>query len=142
MERAEWLKQMREKAAALYDLWSPMYLLETEEDAAKARVEPHVRYLQEFLGLVAPHSILLSAGCGGGRYDGMLLEAGHSVVGIDLSEGMLAQARGRYPKIRYEKMGLHEMEFQNEFDGAIWVRLFWNNGHVSIFQGLSGIVAC
>ena len=121
MERAEWLKQMRDRAEALYDHLSPRYFLKTEEDAAKRRDETHVRYLLKFLGRVARRSILLSAGCGGGLYDGMLLEAGHSVVGIDLSSENLAQARKRYPKIRYEKMALHEMLFQNEFDGVICV---------------------
>ncbi len=31
------------------------------------------------------------------------------------------QEKKRYPKIRYEKMALHEMNFQNEFDGAICI---------------------
>ena len=74
--------------------------------------------LQAFLERVAACSAFLSAGCGAGRYDGMQLEAGHSVVGIDLSAGMLAQARKRYPNIRYEKRALHEMDFRNELDGA------------------------
>jgi hypothetical protein len=46
------------------------------------------------------------------RYDGILLEAGHSVVGIDQSAGMLARARERFPAARYEKMGLQEMDFR------------------------------
>jgi SAM-dependent methyltransferase len=121
MERVEWLKQMRDKAEALYDRFSAQDSPETVDDAWKQGREPHVRYLQTFLERVAPCSILLSAGCGAGRYDGMLLEAGHSVVGIDLSAGMLAQARRRYPKIRCEKMALHGMSFQNEFDGAICI---------------------
>jgi SAM-dependent methyltransferase len=121
MERVEWLKQMRDKVEAIYDHFSAQDSPETVDDAWKQGCEPHVQYLQTFLGWVAPCSILLSAGCGSGRYDGMLLEAGHSVVGIDLSAGMLAQAKKRYPKIRYEKMALHEMNFQNEFDGAICI---------------------
>ena len=115
MDRVEWLKQMRDKVETLYNRFSAEASPETQG------FEPHVRYLQTFLERVAPCSILLSAGCGAGRYDGMLLEAGHSVVGIDLSAGMLAQAKKRYPKIRYEKMALHEMNFQNEFDGAICI---------------------
>lgn len=121
MEREEWLKQIRDKVEALYDRFSVQASPETVDDAWKQGFEPHVRYLQTFLGRVAPYGILLSAGCGAGRYDGMLLEAGHTVMGIDLSAGMLAQARKRYPKIRYEKMALHEMNFQNEFDGAICI---------------------
>jgi len=121
MERAEWLKQMRAKAEALYDHLSPRFLLETEEDAARRRDETHIRHLREFLSRVPPHSVLLSAGCGTGLYDGMLLEAGHSVVGIDFSTGMLAQARKAFPEIRYEKMVMHEMDFRNEFDGIICI---------------------
>ena len=115
MERAEWLKQMRDKAEALYDHLSPEYWVTFGLYAN----ETHREYLQKFLGRVAPGSTLLSAGCGAGRYDGLLLEAGHSVVGIDQSAGMLARARERFPGARYEKLGLQEMGFREAFDGVI-----------------------
>jgi SAM-dependent methyltransferase len=106
MERADWLKQMRSMAEALYDRLSPQYWVRfgLSED------NTHQKYLQKFLERVAP-GVILSAGCGAGRYDGLLLEAGHSVVGIDQSAGMLARAREhfpeeRFPKLRYEKVGL------------------------------------
>jgi cyclopropane fatty-acyl-phospholipid synthase-like methyltransferase len=51
----------------------------------------------------------------------MLLEAGHSVVGIDQSEGMLARARERFPEVRYERIGLQEMDFREAFDGVICI---------------------
>ena len=121
MDRTLWLQQMRAKTAAMYDLWSPMSFFETDEDAARARVEAHVRYLEEFIRRLPPRSNVLSAGCGAGRYDGMLLDAKHSVVGIDVSEGHLAYARKLYPAIRYEKMALNEMGFENEFEGAICI---------------------
>jgi cyclopropane fatty-acyl-phospholipid synthase-like methyltransferase len=115
MERAEWLKQMRDKLEALYDHLSPGYWVKFGLYAN----ETHLEYLRKFLGRLPPRSTLLSAACGAGRYDGMLLEAGHSVVGIDQSEGMLARARERFPEARYEKIGLQEMDFREEFDGAI-----------------------
>ena len=121
IERSEWLKQMREKAEIIYDLWASTSSFETDENAAKARVEAHVQYLEEFMRRVPPRGNVLSAGCGAGRYDGMLLDAGHSVVGIDLSERLLMHARKLYPTIRYEHMALQEMSFQNEFDGAICI---------------------
>ena len=117
MERAKWLKQMRDKAEKLYDLYSPRYWNEFGLEPN----ETHLEYLQKFLGRIPPHSRLLSAGCGAGRYDGMLLEAGHSVVGIDQSAGMLARAREYFPEVRYEKIALQEMDFQNEFDGVICI---------------------
>jgi len=115
MERAEWLKQMRYKAEALYDHLSPKYWV----TFGLAANETHREYLQKFLEGVAPRSTLLSAACGAGRYDGMLLEAGHSVVGIDQSAGMLARAREHFPEARYEKIGLQEMNFREAFDGVI-----------------------
>jgi SAM-dependent methyltransferase len=115
MDRAEWLKRMRDKAEALYDHLSPEYGVKFGLYAN----ETHREHLQKFLGRVAPRSTLLSAACGAGRYDGMLLEAGHRVVGIDQSAGMLARARERFPEARYEKIGLQEMDFREAFDGVI-----------------------
>jgi len=115
MERAEWLKQMRDKAEALYDHGSAKYWVAWGLNAN----EMHRTYLQKFLERVPPHSTLLSAACGAGLYDGMLLEAGHSVVGIDQSEGMLARAREHFPAVQYEKIGLQEMDFREAFDGVI-----------------------
>jgi cyclopropane fatty-acyl-phospholipid synthase-like methyltransferase len=49
----------------------------------------------------------------------MLLEAGHSVVGIDQSASMLALAKEHFPEVEYKKMALHEMNFEEMFDGVI-----------------------
>ncbi len=120
MERADWLKQMRSKAEELYDQFSPLYWV----SFGFYENEAHRRYLQKFLGLVGQPGLILSAGCGAGRYDGFLLEAGHSVVGVDQSAGMLKQAREhfpaeRFPQARYEKMGLQEIAYRETFDGVI-----------------------
>ncbi len=117
MERSEWLKRMRAKAEALYDDMSPEFWVHF----GLYPNETHLIYLRKFLERLAPHSDVLSAACGAGRYDGLLLEAGHSVVGIDQSAGMLARAREHFPEVRYEKMGLQEMDFRKAFDGAICV---------------------
>jgi cyclopropane fatty-acyl-phospholipid synthase-like methyltransferase len=114
MERAEWLKGMRLKLEALYDHLAPAYWVKF----GLYENEMHLAYLQKFLDLMPPGSTLLSAACGAGRYDGFLLEAGHSVVGIDQSAGMLARAKERFPEVRYEKIGLQEMDFQETFEGA------------------------
>ena len=117
MERAEWLEHMRDKVETLYDHLSLGYWVKFGLYAN----ETHREYLQKFLELVPPRSDLLSAACGAGRYDGMLLEAGHSVVGIDQSEGMLVRAREHFPEARYEKLGLQEMDFREAFDGVICI---------------------
>ena len=115
MERAEWLKQMRDRAEKLYDHFAPLYWVRF----GCSMDETHRVYLRKFLNLVPPRSTLLSAACGAGKYDGLLLEAGHSVIGTDQSERMLARAQEHFPNVRYEKIGLQEMNFREAFDGAI-----------------------
>jgi len=115
MERAEWLKRMRKRAEELYDRFSPRYWVTwgvVVEDTHRA-------YLQKFLERLAPGSTILSAACGAGRFDGIVLEAGHKVIGIDQSAKMLARAKEHYPEVEYKKMALHEMNFQEMFDGII-----------------------
>jgi len=128
MERAEWLKKMRSMAEELYDHFSPLYWV----DWGVSIEETHQEFLQKFLELVGKPGVILSAGCGAGLNDGILLEAGHSVVGIDQSEGMLKRARQhypteRFPQLRYEKMGMQEMTFHEEFDGVTCIDALEHN---------------
>ena len=67
MERADWLKQMRSRAEALYDQLAPQYWV----TLGLYENEMHRAYLQKFLERVAPGGSVLSAGCGAGRYDGL-----------------------------------------------------------------------
>lgn len=120
MERAEWLKKMRSMAEALYDHIAPAYWVEF----GMAPDAPHRQFIEKFLGRLGAHGAILDAACGAGRYDMMLLEAGHDVLGIDQSGKMLARAREvfpqeRFPGLRYVKMGLQEIDFREEFDGVI-----------------------
>lgn len=115
MERAEWLKLMRKRTEALYDRFSPRYWVTW----GLVVEETHRGYLQKFLERVTSGGSILSAACGAGRFDGMLLDAGHSVVGIDQSAKMLALAKEHYPEVEYITMALHEMNFREIFDGVI-----------------------
>lgn len=124
MERSEFLKQMRIKAEALYDHGAPLYWVKWGINDSDNTT--HRDYLQKFLKLIAQPGDILSAACGAGRYDYILSDAGHSVLGIDQSAGMLAQARQHFPlesfpRLRYEKIGLQEMDFHALFDGAICI---------------------
>lgn len=124
MNRTEWLKQMRIMAESLYDHGAPLYWVKWAIDDSNN--ETQRKYLQKFLSLIARPGDILSAACGAGRYDGILYEAGHHVLGIDQSAGVLARAREHFPqesfpRLRYEKIGLQEMDFHAVFDGAICV---------------------
>ncbi len=115
MDRSEWLKQMREIVESTYDRISPEYWV----NFGFYENETQLEFLKKFMERVGKGGTILSAACGAGRYDGMLLEAGHRVIGIDQSAGMLERARERFPQIQYQKVGLQEMDFHGEFDGAI-----------------------
>ena len=115
MERAEWLKLMRSRAEALYDRFSYRYWDTWGMDVS----DTHREYLQKNQDRIPPGGMILSAACGAGRFEGFLLEAGHSVVGIDQSEGVLAKAKEHFPKVQYKKMALQEMDFRETFEGVI-----------------------
>lgn len=120
MDRAEWLQKWQDMAEKLYDHCAPATWVKFSENIDKT----HRQFMEKFLGQLEPHSTILDAACGSGRFDGMLLEAGHDVLGIDQSAGMLAAARQhypleRFPQLRYEKIALQEMKFQQAFDGII-----------------------
>lgn len=115
MERAEFLKMMISNAEALYDRFSPRYWVTWGLEIEEA----HREYMQIFLERVPPGGTVLSAACGAGRFDGLLLQAGHRVVGIDQSAGMLKLAQEHFPQVDYRKMALHELNFHEAFDGVI-----------------------
>src|SRR4051794_3724411 len=78
-----------------YGLWSetydaPLRLFPVEE--------PTVRAL---LGSLPPCRIL-DAACGTGRHSAWLAGRGHDIVGVDASSAMLAKARARLPRARFE----------------------------------------
>ena len=49
----------------------------------------------------------------------LILEKGHSIIGIDQAKGMLARAKEKFPQVQFENVGMQEMSFENVFDGAI-----------------------
>ena len=116
MERITWLKEMRRVCEEEYDTrWAAEY----GEKWGLYDNTTHLQFLEEFLSLLPPHSRILDAACGAGRYLPTLLGKGHSVLGIDQSQGMLARARAKFSGVAFEKIGLQEMAFQETFDGAI-----------------------
>jgi SAM-dependent methyltransferase len=64
---------------------------------------------------------VLDAPCGTGRYLDATLAAGRNVMGIDLSAGMLAQARAKHPEVALERIRLQDLGFEAAFDAAICV---------------------
>jgi ubiquinone/menaquinone biosynthesis C-methylase UbiE len=115
MDRITWLQEMRRNCEDQYDRESSLY---DEEGGVYSNIM-HQQFLQEFLDRLPQNSKVLDAPCGTGRYLPNLLEKGHSVVGIDQSQGMLERAKAKFTTVQFEKMDLQEMAYQEIFDGAI-----------------------
>ncbi len=112
----------REEVRAAYDAIAEDYAAAfpaTEPEAAVdlAMVEHLVRVLHDAGG-----THVLDAGCGTGRMARFLADRGCSVVGVDLSPGMLAMARRDHPDLEVHEGSLTALPFGDaEFDGV----LFW-----------------
>ncbi len=122
MERAEWLNKWRGMAEEIYDYVAPAYWVRFGMEADIDKM--HRQFIEKLLERVEKRGEILDAACGAGRYDGLLIEAGHTVLGIDQSDLMLKQAQehypeGQFPRVHYEKIGLQEMDFTARFDGII-----------------------
>jgi cyclopropane fatty-acyl-phospholipid synthase-like methyltransferase len=116
VNRSEWINTRRIETEELYDkLWAPEY---GEKWGLYSNVS-HLKFIGKILDLLPAHSKILDAACGAGRYMPYFLEKGYDVVGIDQAQGMLAKAQSKFPAAQTEKIGLQEMTFNNEFDGAI-----------------------
>ena len=116
MDRSAWLDKMRRESEEQYDTrWAPLY----GEKWGLYSNGTHQEYLQRLLDLLPRPGTMLDAACGAGRYLPLLLERGHTVIGIDQSGGMLAQAQTKFPAVQFEKVGLQEMAYRQVFDAAI-----------------------
>jgi 2-polyprenyl-3-methyl-5-hydroxy-6-metoxy-1,4-benzoquinol methylase len=58
-------------------------------------------------------------GCGSGREVGWLNANGFSAVGFDASEGLLAEARRRYPGLKFSRAELPELKGIGTFDNVL-----------------------
>ena len=117
MDRATWLKEKQRECEEQYDsVWAPLY---GEGKAGLYSNVTHQQFIHEFLSLLPQKGTILDAACGAGRHTPFLLERGHSVLGIDQAQGMLEQAKAKFPSVQFEKVGLQEMTYQEMFDGAI-----------------------
>ncbi len=67
-------------------------------------------------GLLTPGSRVLDAGCGAGRVAIELSRRGHSCVGVDVDDSMLAVARRQNSEVDWVAADLASLELSEQFD--------------------------
>ena len=111
-------------ARAVYDATAEMYayLVGTELSATfEGPVDrAFLAAFVEFVGVTA--GPVADVGCGPGRVAAFLAAHGLDVVGVDVSQAMLAVARDAHPDIRFEQGQLTALPFQ---DGSVGGAVCW-----------------
>jgi ubiquinone/menaquinone biosynthesis C-methylase UbiE len=70
----------------------------------------------------ASSGALLDAGCGPGHWTAFLHDGHRTVSGVDLSQGLLASARSRFPHLSFERASFRALPLD---DGALGGILAW-----------------
>jgi SAM-dependent methyltransferase len=116
MDRQAWLRERGAWAEQLYSANASTY-----DEHDPPTTPTHEAFLARVIASVPVGGAILDAPCGTGRFFDAILAAGHRVVGIDRSSGMLEQARARHPQVALEKTRLQELGFEAAVDAAICV---------------------
>jgi SAM-dependent methyltransferase len=118
--RRTWLDERRAAVRADYDADAATY------DADPYPATSHRAFVDRLLATCPAGGLVLDAPCGTGRWFEVVRASGRRVVGIDQSTGMLAVARRKGIAERLEHVGLQELAFAAEFDGAMSIDAFEN----------------
>ena len=93
-------------ARAVYDMTAPAYVQFVGTEISSATEGPIDRsLLVAFIELIKRQSVgrVADVGCGPGRVAAFLAERGLDVVGVDVSQAMLAVARTAHPHIEFKE---------------------------------------
>ncbi len=81
-----------------------------------------IKELDAFLALIQAGGNILDAGCGSARDAAYFMSKGYQALGIDVSEGLLAEAKKLHPEVKTEIMSLTDLQLpDNQFDG-VWCK--------------------
>ena len=77
-------------------------------------------YISKILNFAPiPVRRVLEVGCGTGNLTRELVRLGYEVVGVDVSEGMLAVARRKVPGVRFVRADVRELALGEEYDAVV-----------------------
>lgn len=103
--------------AASYDRVAAAYTTQiADELAGKPLDRALLAAFAEQAGTVGP---IADIGCGPGHVAAFLASLGSAVEGVDLSSGMVAQARQRYPHLAFQQGDMRALPFADDALGGI-----------------------
>ena len=117
-------------ARAVYDRAAPRYVQFVGTEISPATEGPIDRaLLVAFIELIKRQTVVRVAdvGCGPGRVAAFMAERGLDVVGVDVSQAMLAVARTAHPHITFEEGQLNALPIETGFlAGAVcWYSIIY-----------------
>jgi SAM-dependent methyltransferase len=115
-DRAAWLRNLRRVNEQQEDALSSVF-----DEQWGVIGDTHRAFVERFLSMLPPDGRVLDAACGTGKYFGVVLESGRSLVGVDHSGGHLAVARSKFPQVPTERHDLQDLPYRDEFDGVMCV---------------------
>jgi ubiquinone/menaquinone biosynthesis C-methylase UbiE len=116
MDRATWIREKRRLAEVRMDT-----LFAHNYDEGWGHINSsHREFMMQFLSLCPPGCTILDMACGTGKYWGLILESGRSVLGVDQSQQMLLQAHKKFPNVPVEKSSCSLLNFQVPPSLAVW----------------------
>jgi SAM-dependent methyltransferase len=116
MDRAAWLLRLRRENEEQEATFAE------EFDATWGAIgQTHRAFVERFLAELPPDGRVLDAACGTGKYFGMVLESGRSVLGVDHTREYLDRARQKHPEAATERHDLQDLPFDGRFDGVLCV---------------------
>jgi SAM-dependent methyltransferase len=108
---------MSDTTRASYDRLAATY---TDHVSGELAGKPFDRdLLDRFAELTRPLGPIADLGCGPGHVAAYLHDRGAEVIGIDLSPQMIAEARKRFPELRFEPGSMTELQDDGSFGGII-----------------------
>lgn len=78
--------------------------------------------LDRFLGSIPKGGSILDAGCGSARDSAYIIGKGYKALGIDVAEGLLAEAHKLHPEVPTQHMSFAELAFPDDTFDGIWCK--------------------
>ncbi|HLL60544.1 MAG TPA: class I SAM-dependent methyltransferase [Candidatus Nitrosocosmicus sp.] len=76
--------------------------------------------INAFTHLLPSDPYVLDAGCGAGRHVKLLSQKGAKVIGIDISKGLLEEAKKRNPEIEFLYGDITQIPFDDKTFDGVW----------------------